>query len=97
MGKNRRYVESNPILFAQLSEQYYTQIHGVKNPIKDSDRGLKSILVIYWHDKYCKDRKVDLKLLIDDPNYSAWFEDAWKSIIDEGSFKTVKYHEGAEH
>ena len=83
-------VEPNPILFAQLSEKYYTEIHGVKNPVKDGERGLKSILVLYWREKYHKDEDIILKNVMDDPDYNAWYEDAWNSIINEGSFKKVE-------
>ena len=82
INQDRKKVKSNPILFLQLSNEYYTKRHGIPNPVKDDYKGLLSI---YWQDNICADNDIKglgLMELLKLKQYNEWFEDTWNTIIN---------------
>lgn len=91
---NGEKVTSDPIKFCRLSEEYFSNIHQVPNPVKDGNGGLKFWCLtgwIWYHNNGKSTRALELKTLNEDNEFNARFEDAWNDIIEKGDF--TKYNE----
>ena len=76
-------VESHPLLFLRLSEEYFTKLHNVRNPVKDGIHGLKGLLISYWHEEiYTGDNKY-LNFVFEDEDFNAWFNEYWDNLKKE--------------
>ena len=97
-------VKSDPVKFCRLSEEYYTNIHQVENPVKDGRTGLKFWCVTSWvwyHNNGRSNKALEEKTLKEDKEFNARFEDAWNDIIEKGDLrkynKLRKIYEDSEY
>lgn len=82
-AKNMIEAESNPLLFMRLSEEYYTKLHNIPNPIKEHQHGLKGILIVHWHENIYTGDDPYLNNVFDNEDYCKWFEDFWAGLKKE--------------
>ena len=82
---NERMVtaKSNPLLFFRLSEEYFTKLHNVRNPVKDHHHGLKGFMQSTWHEEIYTGPKQTLNWIFDDKEYNKWFEEFWQELKKE--------------
>ena len=84
-------VKSNPLLFCQLSEQYYTKIHQVKNPVKEELKRWCVTSWVWYHNNGRSAKELEDKTLKEDKEFNARFNTAWNDILEKGDF--TKYTE----
>ena len=79
-------VESNPVLFCRLSEQYYTKIHNVPNPVKAELKRWCLTSWVWYHNNGVSTRALEEKTATEDKEFNARFNTAWNDIIKNGDF-----------
>lgn len=83
-------VESNPVLFCRLSEQYYTKIHNVPNPVKAELKRWCLTSWVWYHNNGVSTRALEEKTATEDKEFNARFNTAWNDILKNGDF--TKYN-----
>lgn len=86
---NHKKVKSNRLLFLRLSEQYFTELHQVDNPVRNNSKfGLKGLAVLPYADmKYQRyNAEIESEIMNHDDDFNNWFDKAWNQIINDGDF-----------
>ena len=94
-------VKSEPLKFCRLSEQYYTEIHNVPNPVKDELKRWCVISWVWYHNNGRSNQDLQNKTLNEDKEFNARFESAWNDILEKGDLrkynKLRKLYEESEY
>ena len=81
--RNGQKYESNKLLFFRLSEEYFTNIHNVPNPIKEGRHSIKWLYAIHWAEEIKKDANIHLDKVVDNSEFNEWFEGIWAAYKKE--------------
>lgn len=95
-NRHGRTFKSNKMLFLRLSEEYFTKLHNVRNPIKEGQHGLKWLYTTYWAEKINKDDSIYLDKVYMNPEFNKWFEGVWNELKQEFDKIDIENLPGAE-
>ena len=95
-NRHGRTFKSNKMLFLRLSEEYFTKLHNVRNPIKEGRHGLKWLYTTYWAEKINKDDSIYLDKVYMNPEFNKWFDGVWDELKQEFDKIDIENLPGAE-